>query len=77
MTTAHSAVDLRQTIPSGKRAGFLKGYWRAFLAWRERERIRAELYSLSDRELGITHGEIDYFVSNRTVDPRGVWPSLR
>jgi uncharacterized protein YjiS (DUF1127 family) len=75
MTIAHSAVDLRQTTTSGKRASSLKSCWRAFQAWRERERIRAELYSFSDRDLrdiGITHGEIDYFVSNHTIDPRGI-----
>jgi uncharacterized protein YjiS (DUF1127 family) len=75
MTIAHSADDLRQTITSGKRASFFKGCWRAFQAWRECERIRAELSSYSDRELGdigITHGEIDYFVSNCTIDPRGI-----
>jgi uncharacterized protein YjiS (DUF1127 family) len=73
MTIAHSADGLRQTITSGKRANFFEGYWRAFREWRKRESVRAELHSLSDRELkdiGITHGEIDYFVSNRTIDPR-------
>jgi uncharacterized protein YjiS (DUF1127 family) len=74
MTIAHSTDDLRQTITSGNRASFFKGLWRAFQAWRERERIRTELSSFSDRELrdiGITHGEIDYFVSNRTNRPAG------
>jgi uncharacterized protein YjiS (DUF1127 family) len=75
MTIAHSTDDLKQTITSGNRASFFKGHWRAFQAWREQDRIRTELLSLSDRELrdiGITLGEIDYFVSNRTVDPRGI-----
>jgi uncharacterized protein YjiS (DUF1127 family) len=73
MTIAHSTDNLRRTITSRNRASFFKGHWRAIQAWRERERIRTELLSFSDRELrdiGITHGEIDYFVSNRTVDPR-------
>ena len=38
-------------------------------------RLRTELYDLSDRELmdiGITRGEIDYFASNRGIDPRGI-----
>ena len=67
--------DLRQTITSGKRASSFEGCWRAFQVWRERERMRAELYSFGDKELrdiGITHGEMDYFVSNRTIDPRGI-----
>jgi uncharacterized protein YjiS (DUF1127 family) len=74
MTIAHSTDDLR-TITSGNQASFFKRYWHAFQAWRERERIRTELSSFSDRELrdiGITHGEIDYFVSNCTIDPRGI-----
>ena len=73
MTIAHSTDNLRRTITSRNRASFFKGHWRAIQAWREQERIRTELLSFSDRELrdiGITHGEIDYFVSNRTVDPR-------
>jgi len=75
MTITHSTDDLRQTITAENRASFFKGLWRAFQAWRERERIRTELSSFSDRELrdiGITHGEINYFVSNRTIDPRGI-----
>jgi uncharacterized protein YjiS (DUF1127 family) len=75
MTIARSTDDPRQTITSGNRASFFKGHWRAFQAWRKRERICTELSSLSDRELrdiGLTRGEIDYFVSNRTVDPRGI-----
>jgi uncharacterized protein YjiS (DUF1127 family) len=74
MTIAHSAGGLRQTIISGRRASFFEGYWRAFQEWRKRERILAELSSLSERELrdiGITRGEIDYVASNRIVDPRG------
>jgi uncharacterized protein YjiS (DUF1127 family) len=80
MTIPHSEDDLRQTITSGKRASFFEGYWRAFQAWRERERIRTELSRFSDRELrdiGITYGEIDYFVSNRTIDPRGICSAAR
>lgn len=74
MTFAHSADGLGQTITSGKRASFLKGYWRAFQEWRKRERIRAELSSFSDRELqdiGVTRGEIDNIASNRHIEPRG------
>ena len=34
-----------------------------------------ELYGLNDRDLidiGITRGEIDYFASNRGIDPQGI-----
>jgi uncharacterized protein YjiS (DUF1127 family) len=74
MTIAHSANDSGQTITSGKPASFLNGCWRVLQAWRERERMRAELYRLGDgelRDIGITPGEIDYFVSHRTIDWRG------
>ena len=75
MTIAHSANGLAQTNPSSKRSFFFKDCWRAFQRWRKRERIRAELSSFSDRglgDIGITRGEIDYFVSNRSIDPRGI-----
>jgi uncharacterized protein YjiS (DUF1127 family) len=51
MTIAHSTDNLRRTITSRNRASFFKGHWRAIQAWRERERIRTELLSFSDREL--------------------------
>ena len=73
MTITHGTDDLRQTIAPAQRASFLWNCWRAFQAWRERGRIAAELSRLSDRELidiGITHGEICYFVSNGMVDRR-------
>ena len=47
----------------------------ALVAWRERQRIRAMLFDLSDRELhdiGISRGEIGYAASNRDTDPRDV-----
>ena len=46
--------------------------WGAFQERRKRERLRAELSSLSDLELkdtAITRGETDYVASNRTIDP--------
>ena len=46
----------------------------AFQEQRERDRLRAVLYSLKDWELqdiGIARGEIDYVASNRSIDPRG------
>jgi uncharacterized protein YjiS (DUF1127 family) len=53
----------------------LETYWNAFHQWRKRDRLRTELYGLNDRELmeiGITRGEIDYFASNRGIDPQGI-----
>ena len=46
---------------------------------RKRQRLRATLCDLSDRELmdiGTTRGEIDYVASNRFIDPRGIRSTL-
>ena len=76
MSTTYGATGLGQTAASTRRvASFFKRYWRAFQERRERRRLRAALCDLSDRELmdiGTTRGEIDYVVSNRGVDPRGI-----
>jgi uncharacterized protein YjiS (DUF1127 family) len=74
MSTAHSAIGLgRMTGSTRCVAGFFKRYWDAFQERRRRERLRADLSELNDRELqdiGITRGEIDYIASNRSIDPR-------
>ena len=76
MNTAHSAMWLEQTAVSTRRvSSFFKTYWGAFQERRKRQRLRATLCDLSDRELmdiGTTRGEIDYVASNRLVDPRGI-----
>ena len=76
MYTALGAAELKQATRSTQRvSNFLGGCWAAFHQWRERDRLRNELYSLNDRELmdiGITRGEIDYFASNGGIDPRGI-----
>ena len=76
MYTALGAAEPKQATRSTQRvSNFLGGCWAAFHQWRERDRLRTELYSLNDRELmdiGITRGEIDYFASNRGIDPRGI-----
>jgi len=49
----------------------LKGYWRRFQKWRQRQRLRASLYDLSDRELmdiGVTRDEIDCIAAHRAID---------
>jgi len=76
MYTALGAAEPKQATRSTQRvSNFLGGCWAAFHQWRERDRLRNELYSLNDRELmdiGITRGEIDYFASNGGIDPRGI-----
>ena len=67
MYTALGAAELKQATRSS--------CWGAFQEWRKRERLRAELYGLNNRELmdiGITRGEIEYFASNGGIDPRGI-----
>ena len=76
MSTTFGATGLGQTAASTRHVcGFFKGYWDAFQERRERQRIRASLCDLSNRELmdiGTTRGEIDYVASNRGIDPRGI-----
>ena len=75
MSATYDATGLRQSAAPARRvSGAFKRYWDAFRERRTRQRLRAALRSLSDRELmDIGRGEIDYIVSNRSVDPRGVW----
>lgn len=76
MSTTYGATGPGQTAASTRRAfRFFKRYWGAFQQRRKRQRLRATLYDLSDRELmdiGTTRGEIDYVASNRGIDPRGI-----
>ena len=64
-----SAVSTRQ-VP-----GFIRGCWNALQERRKRAKLRAALYDLNARDLediGISHGEIEYVVSNPDIDPRGI-----
>jgi uncharacterized protein YjiS (DUF1127 family) len=76
MSTTYGATELGQTAVSTWRvSSFFWRYWDGFQERRKRQRLRATLYDLSDRELmdiGTTRGEIDYVASNRSIDPRGV-----
>ena len=74
MSTSYGAAGLRQTAASTRRvSSFFKRYRGAFQEQCKRQRLRATLCDLSDRELmdiGTTRGEIDYVASNRSIDPR-------
>ena len=76
MYTALGAAELKQATRSTQRvSNFLGSCWEVFQQWRNRDRLRTELYGLNDRELmdiGISRGEIDYFASNRNTDPRDI-----
>ncbi len=79
MSTTYGATGWGQTAaPTRRVSSVLKACWRAFWERRKRERLRAALHDLSDRELidiGTSRGEIDYIVANRTTDPRGIRPA--
>jgi uncharacterized protein YjiS (DUF1127 family) len=81
MNTTFSTTGLAQTTGSTRRVfSLFRRYWGVFQEWRKRERLRADLCGLNDRELqdiGITRGEVDYVASNRSIDPRGVRSTLR
>jgi uncharacterized protein YjiS (DUF1127 family) len=81
MSTTYGATGLGQTAVSTRRvSSFFKTYWGALQERRKRQRLRATLCDLSDRELmdiGTTRGEIDYVASNRSFDPRGIRSTLR
>jgi uncharacterized protein YjiS (DUF1127 family) len=76
MNTAYGATGSGQTTISTRPViSFFERYWNACQERRKRERLRADLGDLSDRELmdiGIARGEIEYVASNRTIDPRGI-----
>ena len=78
MSTTYGSTGLGQTAVSTRRvSSFFKRYWGAFQERRKRQRLRATLCDLSDRELmdiGTTRGEIDYVASHRSIDPRAVCP---
>jgi uncharacterized protein YjiS (DUF1127 family) len=74
MSTIQGTTELGPATAKRQVYSPLEAYWNAFQEWRKRERLRTELYRLTDSELmdiGITRGEIDYVASNRIADPRG------
>ena len=76
MSATYDATGLGRTAVSKQRvSGFFARCWSAFQERRKRQRLQTSLYDLSDRELmdiGTTRSEIDYVVSNGSVDPRGI-----
>ena len=76
MSTAHSTNWLERTSASTRHvSSFIWKCWDVFQERRERQKLRATLSGLSDRELmdiGIARGEIDHAASHRGIDPRGV-----
>ena len=77
MNTIHGTAGLGPATAKRQVYSPLETYWNAFQEWRKRQRLRATLCDLNDRELqdiGIARGEVDYVASNRSIDPRGIQP---
>ena len=73
MSTIHGTTKFGPASARRQYYSPLEPYWDVFCEWRKREKLRAKLDGLSDRELldiGIGRGEVDYVVSNRAFDPR-------
>jgi uncharacterized protein YjiS (DUF1127 family) len=72
--TTHGATWLQRTSVSTRYVSSLAWkYWDAFQVRGERQKLRAALFGLSDRELmdiGIARDEIDYIASHRSIDLR-------
>ena len=81
MSMTHSAAGLGHTTDSTLRVfSSLRSCWVAFQEWRQRGRLGNELYNLSDRtlmDIGMTRGEIEYVVSNRSFDREDSGPPVR
>jgi uncharacterized protein YjiS (DUF1127 family) len=74
MSTIHGTTELGPASAKRQVYSPLEAYWHAFQEWRKRQRLRATLCDLSDRELmdiGTTRGEIDCVASNGPINPRG------
>jgi len=74
MSTIHGTTEFGPATARRQHYSPLEAYWNAFREWRKRERLRATLDDLSDRELkdiGIARGEIDYVAGSAlSTDPR-------
>ena len=78
MITTRRASELAQTADlTSQVSAFFKRCWHAYQEWRRRQKLRATLYGLQDRDLkdiGISRCEIDYLSLMGTdwrTDPRG------
>ena len=75
MSTIYGATELGPATAKRQVYSPFEAYWNSFQEWRKRDRLRTELYRLTDSELldiGISRGEIDYVTSHRDRDPRSI-----
>jgi len=71
MSTMYGPGEFADVNASSWIASKLSGLRSAFMVWRKRRQMRAQLYGLSDTELadmGATRGEIEHVVSNHLSD---------
>lgn len=72
MSTIQGPIELGPATARRQVYSPLEAYWNTFQEWRKGGKLRTELCRLTDSELadiGITRGEIDYVVSNRSISP--------
>jgi uncharacterized protein YjiS (DUF1127 family) len=75
MSTIHGMTELGPATAKRQVYSPFEAYWNAFLEWRKRDRLRAQLGHLTDSELadiGVTRAEIDYVTSKRDIDPPSI-----
>jgi uncharacterized protein YjiS (DUF1127 family) len=76
MSTIYNETGLGRAAASTPRvSSFFRKYWDAFQERGKRQRLRATLCGLSDRELtdiGTSRSEIDYVASHRDLDPQSI-----
>jgi uncharacterized protein YjiS (DUF1127 family) len=70
VSSIHRTTELGPATAKRQVYSPLEVYWDAFLEWRRRQKLRSQLYRLSDSELmdiGISRGEIDYPSPQRSI----------
>ena len=74
MSATHIASGTaRLNVPTGYIGGFFTRFWCVFQERRERHKLRAVLHGLDDavfKDIGISRGDIEHVVLNRSVEPR-------
>jgi uncharacterized protein YjiS (DUF1127 family) len=71
VSSIHRTTELGPATAKRQVYSPLEVYWDAFLEWRRRQKLRSQLYRLSDSELmdvGISRGKIDYISSQRSIE---------
>ena len=70
MITSHRTAEFAYTGHLTPHvSAFFKRCWHAYQEWRRRQKLRATLYGLQDRDLkdiGVTRSEIEYIALNGT-----------